>query len=202
MHYDLNKNEELKDVKKNVQSKIADLFNIETKTFITCWKCSFIHEKKENSFFLPIPLSPQNNELFNCFRKLFETESMEMSCPDCHESSLSKNTRISKLPHTLILHFQRFQFTGVTFKKYNEKIDFPLTLFDLNDFTVEHARKYYELYAVCNHSGTRNYGHYWTYAKVKDHDNKWFSFNDATVTEIKESEVLSNSSYILFYREK
>lgn len=202
MHYDLNKNKELKDVKKNVQSKIADLFNIETKTFITCSNCSFTYEKKENSFFMPIPLFRENNELLNCFKKLFEPESMEMSCPECHKTSLSKIMKISKLPHTLIFHFQRFQFTGVTFKKYEEKIDFPLILFDLKAFIAEEViKKDYELYAVNNHSGSRNYGHYWSYAKVKDQENKWFCFNDASVTEINESEVINNNSYILFYCE-
>lgn len=59
----------------------------------------------------------------------------------------------------------------------------------------------YELYAVSNHYGSLSGGHYTAYAKNKE---RWFSFNDSSVSSVSESQVTSRSSgaYILFYRRK
>ena len=40
----------------------------------------------------------------------------------------------------------------------------------------------YELYAICNHIGTRNFGHYFAYCKT--YNNKWFEFNDNMIKQI------------------
>jgi ubiquitin carboxyl-terminal hydrolase 47 len=41
----------------------------------------------------------------------------------------------------------------------------------------------YELYAVLIHSGSALGGHYYAYIKNMS-ENKWFNFNDSTVTEL------------------
>jgi ubiquitin C-terminal hydrolase len=62
--------------------------------------------------------------------------------------------------------------------------------------------KKYDLYAVCNHSGTLEHGHYFAYCKRTESDGieKWYKFNDTRVTEIiDEREVVTQDAYILFY---
>jgi len=59
----------------------------------------------------------------------------------------------------------------------------------------------YNLYGVVNHSGNVNFGHYTAYCKNWK-TGKWYHFNDSSVSEISESEVVSNSAYLLFYERK
>ncbi|XP_055926953.1 ubiquitin carboxyl-terminal hydrolase 31-like [Argiope bruennichi] len=57
----------------------------------------------------------------------------------------------------------------------------------------------YELYAVCNHHGSMQGGHYTAYCRnpVNGH---WYHFDDTKVQEVQASEVISADAYILFYQ--
>ncbi|KAJ8411996.1 hypothetical protein AAFF_G00142630 [Aldrovandia affinis] len=55
----------------------------------------------------------------------------------------------------------------------------------------------YNLYAVCNHSGTVNMGHYTAYCLE---ESGWYCYNDSRVTPISESHLQSNQAYVLFYQ--
>ena len=66
----------------------------------------------------------------------------------------------------------------------------------------------YELYSIMIHTGGAFGGHYFAYIKSFE-DGKWYNFNDASVTEIKnEDEIFktfggqgqSNTAYMLMYR--
>ena len=189
--------------KKNTTSIIVDCFNIEYKNKIICGKCAYEHEKNENSFFMAIPLFPDENgnyELIKCLQKLFEKEKIEMKCPKCQNDSLSKQTTILKYPKTLIFHLQRFLFCGKTFKKLTTEINFPLNLHNLSEFSESKVKvPNYELYAVCNHYGSRNEGHYWAYVKYLD---RWFDADDLSVKEVDKSKIEKNTACILFYESK
>ena len=56
----------------------------------------------------------------------------------------------------------------------------------------------FKLYAVSNHYGTMDAGHYTAYCKNPEY-NKWFKFDDQEVMEINGNEVRSAAAYILFY---
>lgn len=56
----------------------------------------------------------------------------------------------------------------------------------------------YDLYAVCNHTGNMNSGHYTAFCR-NHRDDQWYSYNDTQVNPISESEVVTNSAYMLFY---
>ncbi|KAJ3048403.1 ubiquitin-specific protease doa4 [Rhizophlyctis rosea] len=56
----------------------------------------------------------------------------------------------------------------------------------------------YDLYAVSNHSGGLNGGHYT--AQVKNgYRDKWYNFDDSRISECREADVKSSQAYILFY---
>ncbi|KAJ3055277.1 hypothetical protein HK097_011008 [Rhizophlyctis rosea] len=61
------------------------------------------------------------------------------------------------------------------------------------DATPSHK---YKLFAVVNHRGTAETGHYVAYAK---HRGQWFAFDDALVQPATEREVLDSNSYMCFY---
>ena len=87
-------------------------------------------------------------------------------------------------------------------KKYKPKIiDFG-GIIDIQDFVVEYNDIHsiqYKLIAVCSFIGrSGSSGHYITYCQ--NNENKWYKFNDSSVTEIKFEEVNSNSPEILIYK--
>lgn len=134
---------------------------------------------------------------------------------------------IYKTPDILILHFKRFKVKGIIRRQKNEaNVDFPYEL-NMSKYIVsndpinayipyvqsqnlyatpsydlhipEHAPPIYELYAVSNHYGSLGGGHYTAYAK---NGEKWYSFNDSSVSCVDESRVKGSGAYILFYRRK
>jgi len=46
----------------------------------------------------------------------------------------------------------------------------------------------FELFSILIHSGSAMGGHYYAYIKSFE-DNKWYNFNDSTVSEIPEADV-------------
>ncbi|XP_025018599.1 ubiquitin carboxyl-terminal hydrolase 31 isoform X2 [Tetranychus urticae] len=57
----------------------------------------------------------------------------------------------------------------------------------------------YHLYAVCNHHGNMQAGHYTAYCR-NIVDGKWYSFDDQNVSPISEKSVVTSDAYILFYQ--
>ena len=61
---------------------------------------------------------------------------------------------------------------------------------------------YYDLYAVSNHYGSLNGGHYTATCK-NSIQNKWYYFDDSRVTPVtSQSEIVSPAAYLLFYRRR
>jgi ubiquitin C-terminal hydrolase len=84
-------------------------------------------------------------------------------------------------------------------------IDFPLNDLDLSKYVIGYKKKsyMYDLYGVCNHSGSVFGGHYTAY--IKNANGKWYNFNDTSVQEIPLSlnnSIISPKSYCLFYRKR
>ena len=60
----------------------------------------------------------------------------------------------------------------------------------------------YDLFAVCNHIGPYiTSGHYTAYCK-NSADSKWYCFDDSTVKPITEDQIVTKSSYLLFYQKR
>ncbi|ESO11514.1 hypothetical protein HELRODRAFT_145739, partial [Helobdella robusta] len=59
----------------------------------------------------------------------------------------------------------------------------------------------YDLYAVCNHYGDMQGGHYTAFCK-NPATGMWCLFNDSKATPIKEEEVVTRSAYLLFYQKR
>ncbi|KAF9578607.1 hypothetical protein BGW38_005503, partial [Lunasporangiospora selenospora] len=57
----------------------------------------------------------------------------------------------------------------------------------------------YNLFAVINHQGKMDTGHYTAYAK---HRGEWFSLDDHKVTLATQKDVLDSKAYMLFYVKK
>ncbi|KAJ3234303.1 CSN-associated deubiquitinating enzyme Ubp12 [Chytriomyces hyalinus] len=56
----------------------------------------------------------------------------------------------------------------------------------------------YDLYAVSNHFGGLNGGHYTAFVKSVT-QNEWFHMDDSCISRIDEDEIMTSAAYILFY---
>ncbi|XP_053917348.1 ubiquitin carboxyl-terminal hydrolase 45 isoform X2 [Cuculus canorus] len=140
-----------------------------------------------------------------------------------------KQLLISSVPAILILHLKRFHQAGLSLRKVNRHVDFPLIL-DLAPFcsalcknVTDGARVLYSLYGIVEHSGSMRGGHYVAYVKVRTPSKKllehisttknvlglkeavgasggqWVYVSDAHVQMVPESRVLNAQAYLLFY---
>jgi ubiquitin C-terminal hydrolase len=88
------------------------------------------------------------------------------------------------------------------YRKIKTMIDYPVKNLDISPWIEgrDESNTYrYDLYAVCLHTGTAEYGHYKAYCKHFV-SGDWFEFDDGTVQKILESDVVTPSAYMLFYR--
>ena len=60
----------------------------------------------------------------------------------------------------------------------------------------------YDLYAVSNHYGSLNGGHYTACVKNQI-TGKWYNMNDSSCSEMQDSsEAVTNAAYLLFYKKR
>ena len=82
-------------------------------------------------------------------------------------------------------------------------VTFPLEDFDVSSYVVGYKKEsyIYDLYGICNHSGSSYGGHYTAF--IKNANGKWYHFNDTNVKEITNlQELITPKAYCLFYRKK
>ena len=59
----------------------------------------------------------------------------------------------------------------------------------------------YDLYGVCNHSGSVHGGHYTSF--VKNANGHWYHYNDTSVSKVGlEGQIISPKAYCFFYRKR
>ncbi|KAF6116903.1 ubiquitin specific peptidase 45 [Phyllostomus discolor] len=140
-----------------------------------------------------------------------------------------KQLLISSVPVILILHLKRFHQAGLSLRKVNRHVDFPLIL-DLAPFCSATCKNVhvgeevlYSLYGIVEHSGSMRGGHYTAYVKVRTPSRKlweritgkksvpglkepdselagqWVHVSDTYVQVVPESRALSAQAYLLFY---
>ncbi|KPP57302.1 hypothetical protein Z043_124994, partial [Scleropages formosus] len=99
---------------------------------------------------------------------------------------------------TVLSDLNRFTMSRYSISKSTVSVSFPLTQLDLGPYgPVDTGPVLYNLYAVCNHSGTVNMGHYTAYCLD---ESGWQCYNDSRVTPIAESQLQSSQAYVLFYQ--
>lgn len=125
-------------------------------------------------------------------------------CPKCKEyRDATKKIDIWKLPPLLVIHLKRFKYHGLWRDKITTNVDYPIDNLNLDKYILGNDSKSkqnnYNLYAISNHSGTLDGGHYTAMCRHFEHD-RWFKFDDTDVKEINSTSSLKSPlSYILFY---
>lgn len=147
--------------------------------------------------------------LEECFAETSKSEILSEEnawyCNRCKElRRASKTLEIWTLPEVLVIHLKRFGANRGFRDKLEVLVDFPIDGLDLNERVglSEGKDHTYELFAVDNHYGGLGGGHYTAYAK-NFLDQKWYDYNDSSVSSVGNPErVVTPSAYLLFYRRR
>ena len=131
---------------------------------------------------------------FNQIEKL--SKDNEWFCPKCKKLQLAdKKMEIYSISEIVIIHLKRFRNN----RKIENIVDFPIEGLDLTKYLPTQKEKYiYDLFAVANHVGGLQGGHYYAYCK-NSKDGEWYEFNDSHVSKIDKNKVCSETAYVLFY---
>ncbi|XP_050556044.1 ubiquitin carboxyl-terminal hydrolase 8 isoform X2 [Spodoptera frugiperda] len=192
---------------KSKESLILRLFYGQIKSTVRCTVCgkqSVTYESFSN-LSLELPANANRCSLSDCLKLYLNDETIPgWNCPNCKEKrDALKKLDISRLPPVLVIHFKRFyvdpkEYMCNAYRKKQTYIDFPLEELDMRHFAHCGGPHAYNLYAVSNHYGSMEGGHYTAYCKSSVY-GKWYKYDDHVVTEIPPSEVKSSAAYILFY---
>lgn len=158
--------------------------------------------KPEPYFMVDLPIPPNNKQpsLIDCFEYYIDGEIIEnYNDEETNERvSIKKRILFWSFPNILAIDLKRFNGRA---QKNQIYVTFPLDELDLSNYIIGYKKETYkyELYGVCNHSGSTMGGHYTSY--VKNANGKWYHYNDTSVSEVGLNEsIISPKAYVLFYR--
>lgn len=188
------------------KSIVSDLFEGIFMSTLTCTVCQNQSNTFEvfNCLSLPIP-SETRCHLRDCLNHFSNPERIEAAweCPRCKQKrEADKKIVICKLPEILIIHLKRFSLDGRWRSKLQTTVDFPLSNLNVDCTHVLPQSAYsqrsaYNLCGVVNHFGHLDGGHYTAFCKLSNRN--WYTFDDSTVSEMRDADVCAQSAYILFY---
>ncbi|XP_008588950.1 PREDICTED: ubiquitin carboxyl-terminal hydrolase 43 [Galeopterus variegatus] len=169
--------------------------------------------------------------LDECFQFYTKEEQLAQDdawkCPHCKvlQQGMVKLS-LWTLPDILIIHLKRFCQVGERRNKLSTLVKFPLSGLDMAPHVAQRSPSpqpapgpwpawrqpaclptsyppdfLYDLYAVCNHHGSLQGGHYTAYCR-NSLDGQWYSYDDSAVEPLREEEVNSRGAYILFYQKR
>jgi ubiquitin carboxyl-terminal hydrolase 2/21 len=154
---------------------------------------------------LPIPSHNKSPSLIDCFDLYVEGEILDgdncvLNEKTNKKEAVRKNLTFWTFPSILVIDIKRFNSNN---RKNQILIDFPLENLDLSKYVSGYKKEtyIYDLYAVCNHSGSALGGHYTSF--IKNANNKWYHFNDTSVSEVSNTNyIITPKAYCFFYRKK
>lgn len=177
------------------------------KSCVMCHKCKHVSETYDPFMDISLSFSSMRMKLSNMLVEYFKAEDIncEYKCDSCkRKTSITKYTEICVLPPVIVFHVKRFD---GRYGKHNGSIEFKDTIemksFTSDDFDHQSKDSFdsttkYELIAVAEHiGGSINSGHYIAYGRRND---KWYRFNDSSVSLSDEEEARSRSAYMIFYK--
>lgn len=166
-----------------------------------------ITSQYENMYSLDLPLNQLS--INDCLKELFRSEELNKENNNqYYDDKEEKYKDVIKKTYV----FQSSRYLLVQLKRWNmnlrknqriihHDINEPLTIADhCYDKNKISSSKEYELFGVINHSGNIYGGHYTCI--IKNDNEKWYDYNDATIKEIPVNKVVGNKNYCLIYRLK
>ncbi|XP_048874257.1 ubiquitin carboxyl-terminal hydrolase 4-like isoform X2 [Brienomyrus brachyistius] len=141
-------------------------------------------------------------ELFTTMETLGEHD--PWYCPTCKKHQrATKKFDLWSLPRILVVHLKRFSYNRCWRDKLDTVVDFPIRNLNMSEFVCnpKAGRHVYDLFAVSNHYGGLGGGHYTAFAK-NNVDEKWYYFDDSSVSSATEDQIVTKAAYVLFYQRR
>mgnify|MGYP001157045388 CR=1 FL=1 len=200
--------EMMKNMYRNEYSEILKIFyGIHVSQIVSDNK-QVLGNNPEPYFMIDLPIvNKQNVNIIDCLEEYIKPERLEGENAWYNEKTkkkenVSKGLVFFSFPEILVLTIKRFNNNS---QKDSRVIDFPLKDLDLSKYCKGYNKDEYkyDLYAVCNHSGAVEGGHYTSH--IKNANGLWYNFNDTTISKITnniEKYIVTNEAYCLFYEKK
>ena len=127
------------------------------------------------------------------------TKDNQWYCPKCKKFQLAdKKMEIYSVNEVIVIHLKRFRNN----RKNSSYVQFPIEGLNMANYLPnKNEKNIFDLFAVANHIGNLNGGHYFAYCK-NFIDGEWYEFNDSRVSKINENSVVTSNAYVLFYRKR
>ena len=196
----------VKDCLSKENSIITDLF---IGYFSFEYKCECGFREYSFSQFLDLPIQMDANvqgfDLYQMLRNNFyKTSYVDMgeTCSFCRRTSKKNEImKIAKLPNILIISLQRINPKNGMKNNASVKFYEGLDLKEIIDNETQRADyTKYDLFAISNHIGSINTGHYYSNIKI---GQNWYCFEDSKVYKIgPQIEMNTQEVYTLFYKMK
>uniref|UniRef100_A0A4W3H7S3 Ubiquitin carboxyl-terminal hydrolase n=1 Tax=Callorhinchus milii TaxID=7868 RepID=A0A4W3H7S3_CALMI len=160
-------------------------------------------------------MSSGTTTLTDCLRRFTRPEHLgsgaKIKCSGCHSYQEStKQLTMKKLPIVACFHLKRFEHSAKLRRKITTYVSFPLEL-DMTPFMASskesrmngqylqpvdslNNENKYSLFAVVNHQGTLESGHYTSF--IRQHKDQWFKCDDAIITKASIKDVLDSEGYV------
>merc|ERR1712059_165703 len=187
------------------QSIIVQLFCGQTRSVLTCLSCQgeSVTYREFTNLTLPLPETSNRISLRECFEEYLREEIIEeVTCESCKKTGrASKKTDIVKLPPLLVIHLSRFYQDGMYTRKKQNFVHFDLKNLNIGQYAkegFENKHNMFSLYAVSNHFGSLEGGHYTAYCSSSVL-KRWHKFDDQDVSTMDSKDVVTPAAYILFY---
>lgn len=124
--------------------------------------------------------------------------SAKIKCNNCNSYQEStKQLSMGTLPIVASFHLKRFEHNTQVNRKISTSIEFPDEL-DMTPFMARRTERSgdcrYSLYAVINHVGTLDNGHYTAF--IRHHKNLWVKCDDHALSVASLQDVLASEGYV------
>lgn len=194
----------------NCDCIIDQIFTGYLQSDVVCQLCYNVSTTIDPFWDISLDISPttahfvgEPRTLNDCLKRFTRREylgsSAKIKCSKCKSYQEStKQLSMKKLPIVASFHLKRFEHSNRLHKKISTYISFPLYL-DMSPFKVniDDDGTNYCLFAVVNHNGSIETGHYTAY--IRQCRDQWFKCDDHLITRASVQEVLQSEGYLLFY---
>ncbi|XP_028922103.1 inactive ubiquitin carboxyl-terminal hydrolase 50 isoform X1 [Ornithorhynchus anatinus] len=204
-------------------SIVSQLFEGQLSYDVVCLKCDSCSYKGETFTVLSLPIPSHYQcslqavmdfglqeitwllNMKECLERFFQQDTLrwnnQIYCSYCDaKQDAAVRATVVKAPNVVIFHLKRFECYGKMKRKLRTNIRYPLANLDLSPYIYPPCRKHpkYNLWAVVNHFGDLDGGHYTALCK-NTVTQSWFSFDDTRVCEVPEAAVQTAAAYLLCY---
>lgn len=185
-------------------------FSGQLESLVVCDACATVTKTVDPLVDVSLEVhSLSNRTLYDCLDRFTRSEDLDVKyrCLACKkETSAHRLLRLKKIPPVLSIQLKRFKhnLASDTASKIDVDVEAPFFL-NLTKYASDFeegadpidSNKVYELFAVINHTGLVNTGHY--IALIKNSTGQWFKFDDSVISHVSASEVRATKAYLLFY---